>query len=71
MIPGRRFFWTGNTKRGNEKRLWFVTRDLFILSLNLIGVAQRVPYTAHRIVRSDNGDNLRCCFMRKSKGIYV
>lgn len=45
--------------------------DPFILSLNLIGLAQLVPYIAHLIVRTDNGDSLCCCFIRKSKGIYV
>lgn len=73
MIQRGRFFWTGITKKGNEEGCGLLRSDLFIfiLSLNLIGVAQRVPYIAHRIVRSDSGDILCCCFMKKSKGIYV
>lgn len=45
--------------------------DPFILSLNLIGVAQLAPYIAHQIVRTDDRDFLCCCFIKKSKGIYV
>lgn len=45
--------------------------DPFILSLNLIGLAQVVPYIAHLIVRTDNRDFLCCCFIRISKGIHV
>lgn len=56
MIQRGRFFWTGITRKGNEEGCGLLRSDLFILSLNLIGVAQRVPYIAHRIVRSDNGD---------------
>lgn len=48
-----------------RKGCGLLRRDLFILSLNLIGVAQQVPYIAQRIVRSDNGDILCCCFMKK------
>ena len=44
--------------------------DPFILSLKLIGVAWPAFYVAHQIVSGNNGD-FPCCFIKKSKGMYV
>lgn len=44
--------------------------DPFILSLNLIGVAQLAPYIEYQVVSNDSSD-FPCRFMRKSEGVHV
>ena len=70
LIRSDTFF--GGETRGEETRKGC---DLphgvpFILSLNLIGVAQLAPYIAHRIVSGDNRDFPRCRFIMGSTRIH-
>lgn len=72
FIRRDRFFSGGETQRKEmRKGCDLPASDPFILSLNLIGVAQLAPHVAHQIVRADNRDFLCCCFIKKSKGLYV
>lgn len=59
FIRRDRFLSGGGTQRKEmRKGCDLPASDPFILSLNLIGVAQLAPHVAHQIVRADNRDFL-------------